>query len=188
MDPYNINAERGLSDLDQRGRFVGSLVWEPMFFQNLSNRTARYIANGWTLSGIFTDSTGFPITGQMTGYPQTNYKLSGALEGGLTGGVMSSSSGLATAGRAPQIQRNTYAGPGLQNADVRVTRDFPIHENVHFQIFAEAFNLMNHTNVLSVATTAFSYVAPGAKLPQRRGVSQRLPPGEMDSRAALLRS
>jgi hypothetical protein len=165
VDPYNINAEHGRSDLDQRGRFVGSLVWEPMFFQNVSNHTAKYIANGWTFSGIFTDATGFPITGQMTGYPQTNYKLSGALEGGLTGGVMSSSSGLATAGRAPQLQRNSYVGPGLQNADVRLTRDFPIHENIHFQIFAEAFNVMNHTNVLSVATTAFSYVAPGAKLP-----------------------
>jgi hypothetical protein len=169
VDPYNINAEHGRSDLDQRGRFVGSLVYQPMFFQSVSNKPLKCAANGWMLSGIFTDATGFPVTGFMTGYPQTTYKLSGALEGGLTGGMISSSSGLATAGRAAQLQRNSYPGPGLNNTDLRVSRDFPIKERVHLQIFAEAFNLLNHTNVLSVSTTAFTYVAPGAKLPS--GVS-----------------
>lgn len=169
VDPYNIQAEHGRSDLDQRGRFVGSLVYQPTYFQNLSNKAAKLAADGWMLSGIFTDATGFPVTGQMTGYTQASYKAAGALEGGLTGGVMSSSSGLASAGRAPQIQRNSYAGPGLKNVDLRATKDFPIRETVHFQVFAEAFNLFNHTNVQSVTTTAFSYVAPGAKLPS--GVS-----------------
>src|SRR5450631_2200331 len=155
VDPYNINAERSRSDLDQRGRFVGSLVYQPMFFQSVSHKPLKYMANGWLLSGIFTDATGFPVTGFMTGYPQTTYKLSGALEGGLTGGVISSSSGLATAGRTPQLQRNSYPGPGLNNIDLRVSRDFPIGERVHVQFLAEAFNLFNHTNVLSVSTTGF---------------------------------
>jgi hypothetical protein len=100
----------------------------------------------------------------MSGYPQ-QIKGTTAVEGGLTGGVMSSSSGAATAGRPPQLQRDYAPGPGLRNIDLRVTRDFPIHEQIHFQIWADAFNLLNHANIFGVNTTSFSYIAPGAKLP-----------------------
>ncbi len=166
VDPYNIKLEHGRSDLDQRGRFVGTVVYQPLFLHGSSFKPAKWLVDGFVFSGTATEATGFPVTGQLTGYPQTTYgKLSGALEGGLTGGVISSGSGAATAGRAPQVQRNSYKGPGLHNIDFRVTRDFPIHENIRFEILGEAFNLLNHTNVFSVSTTAFQYVAPGKALP-----------------------
>jgi hypothetical protein len=45
---------------------------------------------------------------------------------------------------------------------MRVTRSIPIHENIRMEFFAEAFNLVNHQNRLTVNTTAFSYAAPSA--------------------------
>ena len=155
IDPYNIKGERGLSDLNQTHRFVGSVVYAPQMFHSLQNNVARYALDGWSISGITTDASGFPITAFMSANAQ------GALDGGLTGGTMSSSSGLGSPGRAPQVGRNVFKGPGFNDLDMRISRSFPIHEKVSFQFLAEAFNLLNHPNVLSVATTGYFYVAPG---------------------------
>ena len=46
--------------------------------------------------------------------------------------------------RPPQIQRNSHPGPGVRNIDFRVMRDVPVHDGMHFEFIAEAFNLMNH--------------------------------------------
>jgi hypothetical protein len=72
---------------------------------------------------------------------------------------MSSSSGSATTGRPPQIGRNSIYAPGFNNADFRITRDVPIHESLHMQFIAEAFNLLNHTIITGVNTTYSQYTA-----------------------------
>ncbi|MGA8111241.1 MAG: carboxypeptidase regulatory-like domain-containing protein [Acidobacteriaceae bacterium] len=154
VDPYNIKAEHGLSDLNQSQKFVGSVVYAPPFAHNLSNAPARYLLDGWTISGITTDASGFPITPQLSTY------ASGGPDGGLTGGTMSSSSGAATGGRAPQVGRNSVPGPDFNNLDMRVSRTFSIHEKVRLQFLAEAFNLLNHANILSEATTGYFFVSP----------------------------
>ena len=155
IDPYNIRGEHGLSDLNQSHRFVGSVVYAPPFFHHLENQVARYIADGWSFSGITTDATGFPITAIMSA------NAVGGIDGGLTGGTMSSSSGLGTPGRAPFIGRNSIGGPNFNNLDFRVSRTFPIREKVNFQLLAEAFNILNHANVLGVNTTGYFYIKPG---------------------------
>ena len=155
VDPRNIKAEHGLSDLNQTHRFTGSVVYQPQFFHGLSDARARYVLDGWSFSGIVTDATGFPITPFLSAF------ASGGVDGGLTGGTMSSSSGAATAGRAPQVGRNSVPGPDFNNLDVRVSRTFPIHDRLSMQFFAEAFNVLNHPNVLSVNTTGYFFLTPG---------------------------
>jgi outer membrane receptor protein involved in Fe transport len=154
LDPFNLKAEYARSDLDMRNRFVGSLVYAPTF--NIASRPFSLLANGWSFSGTATEQTGFPVTANMSNYP-----TSPVGDGGLTGGELSLfNSG--TAGRAPQVGRNAFPGPGLRNIDFRVARSVPIHENIHMEFFAEAFNLLNQQNRLVVNTTAFSYSAPTA--------------------------
>ena len=154
VDPANLKAEYGRSDLDMRERFVGSLVYAPKL-NFISSAPLRYIANGWMISGAATEQTGFPLTAAMSNYP------SGAPDGGVTGAELSLFNS-ATGGRAPQVPRNGFAGPGVRNIDARITRDFPIHETIKLEILGEAFNLLNHQNVLGVNTTAFSYAAAGS--------------------------
>jgi hypothetical protein len=156
IDPYNIKGEHGLSDLNQSQRFVGSVVYAPPFFHNLGNPAAKYILDGWSLAGITTDASGFPIT------PFMSANAGGGIDGGLTGGTMSSSSGLGTPGRAPFVGRNSIKGPDFNNLDFRIARTFPIHEKINFQVLGEAFNLLNHPNILSEATTGYFYIKPGA--------------------------
>jgi hypothetical protein len=102
-----------------------------------------------------TFATGMPVTGLISGYP------SNGIDGGLTGGVVSNSAA-STGGRMPWIGRNTFAGPGMQNLDLRVMREFMIRERMKLQFLGEAFNLFNHTNIFSVNTTAYNYAAVGA--------------------------
>jgi hypothetical protein len=44
------------------------------------------------------------------------------------------------------VGRNTVEGPGMQIADVALTREFHLRESLRMQIRAEMFNALNHTN------------------------------------------
>ncbi|AFL89883.1 hypothetical protein Terro_3672 [Terriglobus roseus DSM 18391] len=153
LDPFNLKlpgtlGEYGRSDLDMRGRFVGSVVYAPKF--NIANRYARYAANGWTVSGTATEQTGLPLTATMSG------NNTGGIDGGVTGGQVSLFASNSS-GRAPQIKRNAIPGPGIRNVDARVSRDLPIHENIRMQFFVEAFNVANRRHIISQSTTAYQF-------------------------------
>lgn len=153
LDPFNLKnpgtlSEYSRSDLDMRSRFVGSLVWSPKV--GLSNRYASYAVNGWSLSGTATEQTGLPLTAGMSG------NASGGIEGGVSGGSVGNSPS-PSPGRAPQYKRNAFPSNGVRNIDARVSRDFPIHEGIKLQLFAEAFNVVNRKQQLGFNTTAFAY-------------------------------
>ena len=154
LDPFNLKAEYGRSDLDMRERFVGSISYAPDL-SHISVAPLRYVANGWTISGSATEQTGFPVTAFISNF------LSGTPNGGVTGSNVSLFNS-STGGRAPQVGRNAFPGPGLRNIDGRITRDFTVYERMKLQVFGEAFNLLNQQNRVSVNTNGFSVAAAGA--------------------------
>jgi len=125
----------------------------------------RNAANGWSLSGSYTAQSGNPVTGFMSNSPgsalgvgDANNTAGVAGNGGVTGAELSLfNSG--TGGRVPQVKRNAFAGPGVHNLDARLSRQFTIHDGVKLEVLAEAFNVANHQNILSVSTNYSSYVA-----------------------------
>ena len=155
IDPYNRKLEYGLSDLDQRHRFVSNAVYVPQFTAKLP-KPARLIFDGFNFATIITVSSGFPVT------PFLNMSsVAGAPDGGPTGGVVNNS-GTGNGGRAPWIVRNPYTGPSFKVVDFRIGREFKVWEKVRFNVLAEAFNVFNFTNVLTVNTTAYNYSAAGS--------------------------
>lgn len=152
VDPHNFKLEYGPSDLDQRHRFVANGVWRPTL-KGLTNPAARWIVNGWGLSSIYTFGTGHPVQANISGTPVP-------LDGGLTAGDSSNAS--VTAGRAGWLPRNPHYAPNYTDVDVRLARDFPLGERVKLSLLGEVFNVFNHTNVLGVNSTAFTYLAPGS--------------------------
>lgn len=163
VDPYNRSLENGLSELDQRQRFVGSVVWMPSM-KKLSNPYTRRLLDGWAFSSIVTLSTTLPVTPMISGFP------SGGADGGLTGGLVSNG-GVPTGGRAPFMDRSIHVPIGFYNVDFRIGRQFAVTERVKLSLIGEAFNLFNHTNVFlggggsssnGVNTTAFNYTAAGS--------------------------
>ncbi len=158
LDPNNLKGEYGRADIDMRERFVGTLLYKPAIM--LDNKFMKYGIDGFTFSGTATESTGFPIVASMNSPASVIKSTPAAADGNIYGGAMSSSSGAATTGRPPQIQRNSQPGPGVRNIDFRITRDVPIHERVSMQFIGEAFNLMNHTIISSVNTAYSTQLAP----------------------------
>jgi hypothetical protein len=155
LNPFNQRAEDSLSDLDQRQRFVGSVVYAPQIFKKISNKPLRLALDGFVFSSITTLASGQPVFATISGFP------SGGVDYGVNGAEITNTGG-STGGRPPQVGRNVYIGHNLYNEDFRITRDFTIHEKFHFQILGEAFNLFNHTNISSVNGTAFNYSAVGS--------------------------
>ena len=151
VDPQNFKAEYGASELDQRHRFVGNAVWAPRL-DKLSNGAAKLILNGWSFSTIVTLATGHPQQANISGTPS-------CLDGGLTCGDANNAS--VTAGRAGWLPRDPYVGPGFHDVDFRLARQFSIGERLKLSLLGEAFNIFNHTNIASVNTTAFTYLASG---------------------------
>ena len=153
LDPNNLKGEYGRSDIDMRGRFVGTILYTPAI--SSGSRFTRELVNGFTFSGTATESTGFPIVASMNSPASVIKSTPAAADGNIYGGAMSSSSGAPTTGRPPEIQRNSQPGPGVRNIDFRVTREVPVHERMHFEFIAEAFNLTNHP-IISGTNTAFA--------------------------------
>ena len=158
LDPNNLKGEYGRSDIDMRHRFVGTILYQPSI--PFGSRFTRELVNGFKFSGTATESTGFPIVASMNSPGSVIRSTPAAADGNIYGGAMSSSSGAPTTGRPPQIQRNSQSGPGVRNIDFRITRSIPIHEQVHLEFVAEAFNLMNHTIISSVNTAFATQLAP----------------------------
>ena len=168
LDPFNLKGhygngvnmtrEYGRSDLDIRGRFVGSFVYTPTFHTGLPHY-ANYAVNGWELSGTYTASSGQPLTTLVNNtLPTGTYQ---GLNGGATGeAVTLNASG--GAGRVPFLGRNNTVFSGIHNMDMRAGRTFAIHEQTSFSVFAEVFNLANHREVAAVASSGYQYVLPGA--------------------------
>jgi hypothetical protein len=155
-DPYNQKAENSLSDLDQRHRFVGSLVYAPRF-EKISNKIASSIVNGYSFSIVSTLAAHQPLPSSfvaISGFP------SGGVDSGLTGGALTYTGG--TTGDRPTWEgRNVYFGHPLYNIDLRIAREFKIVEKFKLQIQAEAFNLFNHTNIFNENTTPYTFTNVG---------------------------
>lgn len=164
LDPYNLKRDYSYSDLDQRHRFVGSVVWQPMYFQD-SPRLLHETLDGWSASGIVTSGTGQPYTAFISGSTLTPLPatFTGGLpvDGGMTGADVSTFAS-ATNGRASWIPRNFYNLPNFTNIDFRLGREFNLKEKYRFSFSADAFNLFNSTIVTGVNTTAFTYSNAGS--------------------------
>ena len=157
LDPYNLKRDYSYSDLDQRHRFVGSVVWEPMYARDFSSKAARQLLDGWNVSAIVTAATGQPY-GANIGTSILGSALPG--DGGMTGAEVSTFAG-PTGGRASWLKRNPYNLPNFTTIDFRFGRTFAFAERYRLNFSVDAFNLFNSTIVSAVNTTAYTYAGPG---------------------------
>jgi hypothetical protein len=161
-DPNNIRFDNGPSDIDIRNRGSLSFVYQPEIMK--SNFFMKNIVDGFQFAGAEIASGGEPISMSVQNniYSGNGASTSYGDQGGIFGGAISSSSGLSANGHPPQIGRNSISMPGFNDFDVRLTRDVPIHESIHMQFNAEAFNLLNHTVITGVNGTYTTFLAPNA--------------------------
>jgi len=139
-DPQNFATDYTYGDNDVRHRVVLSGVWSlDSYAQKIQNGVMKALAEGWTVSGIASYQSGQPYSALMA----TDLNNDGNARNDL----------------APGTRRNQFRFPSQVSVDPRITRDIHLAGAVHLQLIAEAFNLLNRSNVNGVQQTYYTYTA-----------------------------
>ena len=165
QNPFDLRAEHGPSLFDARNRFLFSGSYRLPSWRNAS-RPAAFLLNGWQLNTIASISSGTPFTV----YDSANVSLQGSAP--EVTGFYSSRPDLISnpnlgphtpndwVSRSPFLQlnpvtqagqfgnegRNVVRGPGIEDVDLSLFKDFRIGESKRIQFRAECFNTLNHAN------------------------------------------
>ena len=159
--------EYGNLDFDVRHRLVSSYTWELPFgrdrhFAANTNRAADLLIGGWELSGIVTLSSGtwFTVTDSNANFSNSDGQqrpdaVPGQRANGkpcVAGTYFNTCAFQDPAlGSFGDIGLNTLRGPGVENWDTALLKNFPVGETRRFEFRAEFYNLLNHTNFLFAA-------------------------------------
>ncbi len=156
----DLRAERAPSRFTDRTHvFTTNYVWEIPFFNQASPLLKSLLA-GWQLSGITTLQTGLPLTitedtlsgtrgnrPSLVGDPKENVPSTGLFHFNPTAFAP------APAGTFGNSGRGLIRGPGRNQWDLSVIRNFKFSEGNKIQFRAEFFNLFNHTQFTAVETS-----------------------------------
>jgi len=137
QDTFDARGERGPADLDVRHRAVLSGVWDLDYAGGISSPFWRFLASGWTLSGVVTWQTGTPWS------PSVNGDLN--------------NDGNDRSDRSPGAPRNRERLPNNFSLDPRITRRIAIGP-VGVELIAEAFNITGEDNVIGTQTNQYRLV------------------------------
>ncbi len=148
FDPFAVRYDKGLSALNFPHRVVATAVWSPRVrgagseVSATAERTIWKLADGWSLAGIFSETSGRGYSYDIFG----GTRLAGGRESinGSGGSVV-----------LPTVGRNTLRLPDAMNLDVRLSRSFHLRETVRMRCAVEAFNVTNRVNYSGVTQRAF---------------------------------
>lgn len=170
LNPFDMAADKSLSAIDVRNTFSLNFLYDlpTTPFQG----KLRYLANGWTLAGIATLSSGNPFTPlvgfcqsdvtQNCGSDRPNLAPGRSIEDAVIGGrnperffdptVFT----LPERGTIGNVGRNTLTGPGFKDVDFSVFKKIPVAEGRTLQFRAEFFNLFNRPNFALPVSNIFT--------------------------------
>ncbi len=160
-NPYLLHAERALSSNDQRHRFVFSGTFDlPFVDQEEGKKSSGVIAK------LLSNIEAAPILIIGSGRPIN--PLAG-FDANRNGAIPSSS-------RPLGFGRNSLASPTQVQFDLRLLKFFKIGEHGKLDFVAESFNLLNHTNVISLNQFygAESSPLPVFATPNKAGIPRQL--------------
>ncbi|MGH9374521.1 MAG: carboxypeptidase regulatory-like domain-containing protein [Vicinamibacterales bacterium] len=171
LDNSNPERDYGLSDFDVDHRLVGSFVYNLPFgngerFASGATGLQNAIVGGWQVNGIYTWQRGFPITitaADLGGLNDTQGTNRADLVGDPSVDTRSVTRWFNTAafaqpaqGALGNLDRNTERGPGINNLDFALFKNFDLTGGMRLQFRLESFNALNHTQFSGVSTNIAS--------------------------------
>jgi len=167
QNDHNPAGEYGRPDYDRPNVFVYSVVYQPSMFNHASNIFEREGLGGWSISSFMTDESGFAETPTYASGLATRPNTVSIVRN-------SGTSGKTLIGQKPLYSASDFAAPAYgffgsaaigslrapKEVAVHVSAEkgFLIKDGFEAKIGAQAFNVFNHPNVLSVS----SAWAPGS--------------------------
>jgi hypothetical protein len=158
QDPANMAAEKGLSDFDHRHRFVTNFLYQIPFLKN-SEGWVHTAFGEWQVGGIWTLQSGAPFTvnlstdtannGQPTAAPSQRPNLVCDPNSGPKTPAKWFNTSCFTMPAAftyGNAGRDIVTGPGLDDFDATVQKQFMLRENMGLQFRLDIFDFFNHPN------------------------------------------
>lgn len=164
-DPRQHAFETGPSTYDRRHHLVASFVWN-LPTLNGSSALVRNVAGGWQWTGIYSFSSGDPLTllagkdqsGTGNNLDRVDYVGTGSVGNRASptscpagqhcvSWLNASEFAVPAAGTYGNSGKGNWRGPNVWDADTAVMKNFvpiPSHENINFQFRGEFYNLFNH--------------------------------------------
>jgi hypothetical protein len=143
-NPADFEADRAPGDNDQRHRLVFSGYWDLSYWRE-SKGLLRVLLKGWSASWIATIGSGQPYSEAIT----NDVNRDGNTRNDIVPGT-----------------RNRLNAPTAYNVDARLARRIGLGgERVNLQVIAEAFNLLNSTNVTLQRNGRYTFTG-GVLVPQ----------------------
>jgi hypothetical protein len=127
------------------------------------------VLNDWQLSGIYTAQSGAPVNvgyslvtvADLSGTPSIAPRIMVTGDPKLPAGERTFSRNFRTdvfrvpaAGTLGFMTKNMLTGPGINNFDLAIFKNFPLREALRFQFRAELYNALNHTQFSAFDSTA----------------------------------
>jgi hypothetical protein len=170
-DIQQLSLDRGLSSLSRKHVFNASLVLNLPALQDKSG-LVRNLLGDWQVTTVALASSGSPLTVTIGGVPELPDGPSGTgfnnnQRPNLTGEPCHVSGGSETQWLNPAAftldgfklgsfgnsGRGVCEGPGMFQVDYAMYKTFRLSQKLKAQVRFEVFNVLNHTNFLSVTTT-----------------------------------
>ena len=163
QNSYDLAAERGVADFNQKLRWVLSFDYEIPFggsHSHLENRVVNAVLGGWRIGGIYTLASGFPFSAFQAddpsntgtqGIPRPDQLRNGNLpRGQRTPGHWFDITAFSVlpddAFRFGNAPRNSLIGPGQNAFDWELRKEFKVTETQNVEFRTEFFNAFNHPN------------------------------------------
>jgi hypothetical protein len=159
LDPNDRSFDRGNCETDRRHIFNMTAVAETPRF---ANSTARMLASGWRLSGIYRKTSGafLSVTSgqdrQLSGVQ--NQRAQQVLENpygdksSLVSYLNPAAFTLPAPGSLGNMSPNNIEGPATWQFDMALSRVFGVRENQRLEVRAEAYNVTNSLRRLNPTT------------------------------------
>jgi hypothetical protein len=158
----------GLSSYDRTHNVRIDWLWD-LPRVNVGQRVINYALNHWQLSGITSFVSGAPLGVSFTTVTPTD--ITGSASQGarvvVTGDAVLPKSErtfshnfrtdvfrLPARGTIGNAATTQFRGPGINNWDLALFKNFPVRERVSLQFRAEAYNAFNHTQFAGLDTAA----------------------------------
>jgi hypothetical protein len=167
QNPFDLAAEHGPSLFDAKFRFVFSGTYVLPRWKDASKAAAIFV-NGWQANIIASLSTGTPFTvydsadvsqqgsaPEITGFYSSrpdlisnpNAQQPHNASEWVSRAPFQQLNPVTQAGQFGNEGRNVVRGPGIEDVDFSLFKNFTVTEKARLQFRAELFNLLNHANL-----------------------------------------
>ena len=140
----NYQADKGSSNLDRRHNLVFNYAFTPTFSHS-DSAFAKYVINGWELSGLTVFASSQPLVPTVSGTFSIPNVAALQAQLGFSSVVSGFSiNGLGGSSRVPFESTSALNVGAVYRTDARLAKTFTVTERVKIMAGFEAFNVFNH--------------------------------------------